>query len=81
MHSVAANIVESFGRLRVRVCCPLILTLVALTAVARGQENYEIQVYSYDTVQPHHTMVELHSNFTFEGTKTVVDGALPTEHA
>jgi len=81
VHSVAANIVESFGRLRVRVCCPLILTLVALTAVARGQENYEIQVYSYDTVQPHHTMVELHSNFTFEGTKTVVDGALPTEHA
>ena len=26
-------------------------------------------------------MVELHSNFTFEGTKTTMDGVLPTNHA
>ncbi|HUI40481.1 MAG TPA: hypothetical protein VL523_00785, partial [Terriglobia bacterium] len=30
---------------------------------------------------PGHTMVELHSNFTFEGAKTSEDGVRPTEHA
>ena len=46
-----------------------------------AQENYEIQVYSYDTVQPRHTMFELHSNFTISGSKTIQDGVLPTNHA
>lgn len=46
-----------------------------------AQDNYEIQVYSYDTVAPGHTMLELHSNLTVEGTKDTVDGVLPTEHA
>jgi len=46
-----------------------------------AQENYEIQVYGYDTVAPGHTMVELHSNFTVDGSKTVVNGVLPTNHA
>lgn len=50
-------------------------------ASARAQDNYEIQVYSYDTVEPHHTMFELHTNFTFEGSKAVQDGVRPTEHA
>jgi len=48
---------------------------------AKAQDNYEIQVYSYDLVSPHHTMVELHSNFTFEGSKDIEDGVRPTEHA
>ena len=48
---------------------------------ARAQNNYEIQVYGSDTVQPGHTMVELHSNFTVTGSKTVQDGVYPTEHA
>ncbi|HEX8837894.1 MAG TPA: hypothetical protein VF748_13210 [Candidatus Acidoferrum sp.] len=47
---------------------------------AQAQDNYEIQVYSYDTVEAHHTMVELHSNFTIQGSKTVQDGVLPTNH-
>src|SRR5579863_3393327 len=48
----------------------------------RTQDNYEIQVYGYDTVDPGHTMVELHSNFTAEGsTVTSPDGMLPTNHA
>ena len=47
---------------------------------ARAQGNYEVQVYGSDLVPPHNTMVELHSNFTFQGSKTVVDGVLPTEH-
>ncbi len=37
--------------------------------LARAQGNYEIQVYSYDQVEPRHTMLELHSNFTFQGSK------------
>ena len=45
-----------------------------------AQNNYEIQVYPYDTVESRHTMVELHSNFTFQGSKTSSDGAFPTNH-
>ena len=47
----------------------------------RAQDNYEIQVYGSPTVEPHHTMVELHSNFTAEGFKTPVDGVAPDNHA
>jgi hypothetical protein len=61
------------------------LVLVAgcafLSATARAQDNYEIQVYAYDTVEPGHTMVELHSNFTIDGSKSVQNGLLPTNHA
>jgi hypothetical protein len=46
-----------------------------------AQDNYEIQVYGSDTVPPQTTMVELHSNFTVEGSKSVIDGVFPTEHA
>jgi len=49
-------------------------------AVARAQGNYEIQVYGSDLVPPHNTMFEIHSNFTVEGSKTIIDGMLPTEH-
>jgi hypothetical protein len=58
------------------------LSAALLLAVrAEAQENYEIQVYPYDTVLPGHTMVELHSNFTVKGTKTYDDGLNPTNHA
>ncbi len=53
---------------------------MATAQPARAQDNYEIQVYGSDLVDPGHTMVELHSNFTFQGSKTVVDGMYPTEH-
>ena len=53
-------------------------TLVCLPA--KAQDNYEIQVYGVDTVDRGHTMVELHSNFTFEGSKTSQDGMRPTNH-
>jgi hypothetical protein len=46
-----------------------------------AQDNYEIQVYPYETMAPGRTMVELHSNFTFAGEKKVIDGQAPTEHA
>jgi hypothetical protein len=56
----------------------IIITLLATPASAQGNGDYEIQVYGSDLVDPGHTMVELHSNFTFEGSKAVVDGMLPT---
>ena len=61
---------------------PIFLLLVVATATQlRAQDNYEIQVYGVDTVEPRSTMVEIHSNFTVEGSKTVVNGVLPTNHA
>ena len=47
---------------------------------AHAQGSYEVQVYASDIVTPGTTMVELHSNFTFIGVKSVVDGMYPTEH-
>lgn len=54
---------------------------LSFAAPAIAQSNYEIQVYGVDTVQPGATMVELHSNFTVEGFKDVVDGVRPDNHA
>ncbi len=56
----------------------LVACLASLPAFAQG--NYEIQVYGADTVAPGNTMIELHSNFTIEGSKTFTDGTYPTEH-
>jgi len=66
---------------------PVLLLAAAAILLARGslplraQGNYEVQVYASELVAPGVTMVELHSNFTVEGTKGVVDGVLPTNHA
>src|SRR5438045_6519437 len=68
-------------RLRVAIVCGFLLLLdTSLCFPVRAQDNYENQVYGYETVEPHHTMVELHSNFTFQGSKTFQDGLLPTNH-
>ena len=56
------------------------LLVLLITGAARAQGNYEIQVYGSETVSPGSTMVELHSNFTIEGTKQIIDGMLPTIH-
>lgn len=48
--------------------------------MALAQDNYEIQVYGSELVEKGNTMVELHSNFTFQGSKTEQDGVLPTNH-
>lgn len=65
-----------------RVFCLGVLVLLAGLSADRafGQDNYEIQVYSQDTVAPGHTMVELHNNFTFQGSKTTIDGVRQTNH-
>ena len=62
-----------------RDCRDVVIALCARPAAA--QDNYEIQVYGADTVEPGHTMVELHSNFTIDGSKTMIDGVYPTNHA
>src|SRR5277367_4429910 len=61
-----------------------LVLLAGLVAAPSGllyaQGSYEIQVYGSDLVDPGATMFELHSNFTFQGSKAVVDGMYPTEH-
>lgn len=57
-----------------------LLLLLGVGEAARAQDNYEIQVYGSEIVESHHTMVELHSNFTIEGTKTSLNGLYPTNH-
>jgi hypothetical protein len=63
------------------------LFVALLCRAARAQDNYEIQVYSADTVAPRTTMVELHSNFTVDGSRAepgspfTADGTHPTHHA
>src|SRR5689334_13098063 len=54
--------------------------ILFLAASAAAQDNYEIQVYPYETVEPGATMLELHSNFTASGRKVAEDGVLPTNH-
>ncbi len=62
--------------------CLFVTAIVLLSTVsAPAQDNYEIQVYGSDMVAPDHTMVEIHSNFTIDGTKKVIDGVYPTNHA
>ena len=46
-----------------------------------AQENYEIQVYGSQTQRPSSTMFELHSNYTFSGSKETSKGVLPSHHA
>ena len=57
----------------------LLLCLLALSLSA--QENYEIQTYAADTMDKGKTMIELHSNFAFQGQKKSVEGQRPTNHA
>jgi hypothetical protein len=68
---------------RTAILAPLtaFIFIAQLAVSAAAQDNYEIQVYGSDLVAPHSTMVEIHSNFTAEGSKTVQNGVLPTNHA
>lgn len=53
----------------------------ALVSSVSCQDNYEIQVYPTETVSPGTLMIELHSNFTFQGEEQTTNGVRPTEHA
>jgi hypothetical protein len=60
--------------------CVLFLLTLGMALPCRAQGNYEIQVYGSQTVPTRNLMMELHSNFTFEGQKDVIDAVYPTEH-
>ena len=66
-----------------QLSCVFVFVLVLFFAVppSHAQDNYEIQVYGSETVDPGKTMVELHSNFTIDGSKKIIDGVLPANHA
>ncbi len=59
----------------------LAITCFLLILPARAQDNYEIQVYSAELVPKGSTMVEIHSNFTVDGSKQYINGVAPTNHA
>jgi len=54
--------------------------LMIASVPAFSQGSYEVQTYASPTMAKGATMVELHSNFTFSGTKKVEDGVRPTNH-
>jgi hypothetical protein len=64
-----------------RLLLPLGLLFLLSAPAVYAQGNYEVQVYPADTLPRGRTMVELHSNFTFEGSKTAVDGVRADNHA
>ena len=59
----------------------LIICFIYLPFLLIAQDNYEIQVYGSQTQQKNSIIFELHSNYTFEGGKQIVDGVLPSNHA
>jgi hypothetical protein len=63
-----------------RVAVPA-LTLLATSASSLAQDNYEIQVYGSETVPAGENMLELHSNYTINGNRDIINGVLPSYHA
>jgi hypothetical protein len=59
----------------------VVLLLLACSTCLRAQDNYEIQVYPAETLEPRSTMVEFHTNFTAQGEKNFINGVQPTNHA
>jgi hypothetical protein len=59
----------------------LALNFFLFALPAHAQDNYEIQVYSAELVPKGSTMVEIHSNFTVDGSKQYINGVAPTNHA
>src|SRR5437764_15259303 len=57
----------------------LFIFFIRIVSVA-AQDNYEIQVYASPTIEKGFTMVELHSNYTFNGTLVPENNVFPTNH-
>ena len=76
----SAQLITVYQRLTIQRLIQFVLLIILAIVPLYGQGNYEIQVYGADTVAPGRTMVELHSNFTIEGFKTMDQGVLPDEH-
>ncbi len=56
------------------------MMLMLLSTPAAAQDLFEIQVYPYETVEPHRTMVEFHMNYFPSGTKHAEPGGFPNNH-
>ena len=63
-----------------RYLSAIVICLVC-AAAAHAQGNFEVQVYGSELIPRGVTMMEFHTNFTINGTKGIVDGVLPTNHA
>ncbi|MCX6300212.1 MAG: hypothetical protein NTY72_14095 [Bacteroidetes bacterium] len=48
--------------------------------ITSAQDNYEIQVYGAETQAKNSTIFELHSNYTFQGEKSMLQGVRPSFH-
>lgn len=66
---------------RLRIASVLLACAGGFIMGAQAQDNYEIQVYGSETVAAGDLMAELHSNFTGDGRRAIVNGVLPTDHA
>lgn len=65
---------------RRRALDALAACVVLAASPAAGQDLFEIQVYPYETVEPHRTMVELHTNYFAKGTTTAPSDEYPLNH-
>ncbi len=57
-----------------------VLFLLFCSSQAKAQDNYEIQVYTSELVEIHHTAIELHSNYTTNGSTLMMGGVYPSNH-
>jgi len=82
----AAKLTETIQRFTVNGKDGLLVVLLGASAAlfptpARGQDNFEIQVYGSELIAPRRTLLELHSNFTVDGRHGVSDGVWPSDRA
>jgi hypothetical protein len=64
-----------------RVAAAALAWVVLASAPARAQDRFEIQVYDSEVADAGEPGVEVHTNYSFQGRRTVSpDGELPTEH-
>jgi hypothetical protein len=59
----------------------LVIALLLFPYLLAAQENYEIQVYASPAMTKGSTIFELHSNFTFNGQRNIVDKVIPSHHS
>lgn len=67
--------------MRVGIPWRFLFSVCSLAALASAQGNYEVQVYGSEATPRRATILETHSNFTLQGTKSIEDGVLPSHHA
>ncbi len=84
--SIVRNLSSRLQRL---FCVGLVVTALVLcfAGTVQAQDNYEILVFGAETVPPKAVLLEMHSNYTVEGSKPgadsrfLEDGTFPTDRA